>query len=74
MTETLRRLFLKPGADHNSRLIKELTKVGELALMLERETKSSYVFRLYNMREGGKLEELNIRLWISRVGEGKKRA
>jgi tetratricopeptide (TPR) repeat protein len=72
VAEALRRLFLKPGADHYSRLIEELTKVGKLAPILEKETKSSYVFRLYNMRERDKLEELNIKLWISRVGEGEK--
>jgi hypothetical protein len=70
LAEALRRLFLKPGADHYSDFIKELEKGGKLALMFEKETESSYVFRLYNMKEGGKLDELGISLWISKVGEG----
>jgi hypothetical protein len=70
VAEGLRRLFLKPGADHHGRFVEELVKGGKLALMLERETKSSYVFRLYNMKEGGKLDELGISLRISKVGEG----
>jgi len=70
VAEALRRLFLKPGADRHSRFVEELTKVGKLALELEKETESSYVFRLYNMKEGGGLKELGIELWISKVGEG----
>ena len=72
VAEALRRLFLKPGADHHSDFIKELEKGSKLALMFERETESSYVFRLYNMKEGGKLDELGISLRISKVGEGEK--
>jgi hypothetical protein len=72
VAEALRRLFLKPGADHHSDFIKELEKGNKLALMFERETESSYVFRLYNMKEGGKLDELGISLRISKVGEGEK--
>ena len=34
VAEALRRLFLKPGADHYSRLVEELTRGGKLALML----------------------------------------
>jgi hypothetical protein len=45
-------------------------KSGKLALMLERETKSAYVFRFYSMKEGGKLVDLGIELWISKVGKG----
>jgi hypothetical protein len=71
VAEALRRLFLKPGADHYSHLVEELTKGGRLALMLEKEAESSYVFRLYNMKESGELVELGIELWISKVGEGK---
>jgi hypothetical protein len=68
--ETLRRLFLKPGADRHSQLVEELTKGGRLALMFEKETKSAYVFKLYNMKEGGGLVDLGVELWIAEVGEG----
>ncbi len=70
VAEALRRLFLKPGADHYSDFVKELEKGGKLALMFEKETESSYVFRLYNMKEGGELDELGISLWIAKVGKG----
>jgi len=76
VAETLRRLLLKLGADHYSRFVEELAKVGKLALMLEKETKSkktkSYVFKLYRIEEGGGLEELGVRLSIIEVGEGKR--
>ncbi|MFZ8808714.1 MAG: hypothetical protein ACO2PN_11505 [Pyrobaculum sp.] len=72
VAEALRRLFLKPGADHYSRFIKELKEGGKLALMLENEAESSYMFKLYNMKEGSKLDELGIELWISKVGEGEE--
>ncbi len=72
VAEALRRLFLKPGADHYGRFVEELTKGGRLALMFEKETKSAYVFRLYNMKEGGGLVDLGIKLWISKVGEGER--
>jgi hypothetical protein len=69
--EAPRRLFLKPGADHYHSFVEELTKVDKLALMLERETKSSYVFRLFRPEEGGGLKELEgVRLRIEKVGEG----
>ena len=68
--EALRRLFLKPGADHYNRFVEEFTKGGKLALMLEEETKSSYVFKLFRLEEGGRLEELGVRLSIRKVGEG----
>ncbi len=71
VAEALRRLFLKPGADHYRGFVEELTKGGRLALMFERDNESSYVFRLYNMKESGELVELGIELWISKVGEGK---
>jgi hypothetical protein len=71
VAEGLRRLFLKPGADHYSRLIKELTKGGKLALMPEK-AKSAYVFRLYRVEEGGGLEELGVKLRISKVGAGEE--
>jgi len=71
VAEALRRLFLKPGADHYRGFVEGLTKGGRLALMLERENESSYVFRLYNMKESGELVELGTELWISKVGEGK---
>jgi hypothetical protein len=71
VAEALRRLFLKPGADHNRGFIEELAKSGRLALMLEKETES-YVFRLYRLEEGGKLVELEgVKLSIREVGEGK---
>ncbi|NAZ33302.1 MAG: hypothetical protein GU356_03270 [Pyrobaculum sp.] len=70
LAEGLRRLFLKPGTDHYSDFIKELEKGGKLALELEKETESSYVFKLYNMKEGGKLDELGISLWIAKMGKG----
>ncbi len=38
--------------------------------MFDRETKSAYVFRLYNMKESGGHEELGIELWMSKVGKG----
>jgi hypothetical protein len=70
VAEAFRRLFLKPGADRYRGFVEELTKGGKLALMFDRETKSAYVFKLYNMREGGGLVDLGIELWISKVGEG----
>jgi hypothetical protein len=66
--EALRRLFIKPGADYHRDFVEELTKVGKLALMLEKKTKSSYVFRLFRLEEGGGLKELGIRLSIKEVG------
>jgi hypothetical protein len=68
--EAFRRLFLKPGADHYRDFVEELAKVGKLALMLEDKTESSYVFRLYNMKEGGELVELGVKLRIWKTGEG----
>jgi len=71
VAEAFRRLFLKPGADRYRGFVEELTKGGKLALELEKETKSSYVFKLYRLEEGNKLKELEgVKLWISRVGEG----
>jgi hypothetical protein len=70
--EGLRRLFLKPGADRYRGFVEELTKGGRLALMLERRTKTSYVFKLYNMKEGGGLVDLGTELWIAKVGEGER--
>jgi len=71
VAEALRRLFLKPGADHHRGFV-ELLRNGKLVLIFDRETESSYVFRLYNVKEGGKLDELGIELWISKVGEGEE--
>jgi len=71
IAEALRRLFLKPGADRYRGFV-ELLKGGGLALELERETKTSYVFKLYRLEEGGGLEELGIKLRISKVGEGEE--
>ncbi|MFZ8840331.1 MAG: PaRep2b protein, partial [Pyrobaculum sp.] len=69
--EGLRRLFLRPGADHYGRLFEELTKSGKLALMLEK-AKSAYVFRLFRVEEGDGLKELGVRLKIEKVEEGEK--
>jgi len=69
VAEAFRRLFLKPGADHYSDFIKLLGS-SKLALMLEDKTESSYVFKLYKLEEGGGLEELSVKLRISKVGEG----
>jgi len=66
-TEALRRLFLKPGAEYYRGFVEELVKGGRLALELEKETKSAYVFKLYNMKEGGGLEELGAKLRIEKV-------
>ncbi len=68
VAEVLRRLFLKPGADHYRGFVEELAKGGKLALMLEDKTKSSYVFKLYRLEEGG-LKELGVELRIAKVGE-----
>jgi len=68
IAEALRRLFLKPGADYYSRFV-ELLGSGKLALMLEGETEKSLMFKLFRLKEGGGLEELGIRLKISKVGE-----
>jgi hypothetical protein len=70
VAEALRRLFLKPGADRYRGFVEELAKGGRLALTLERKTKTSYVFSLYNMKEGGGLVDLGIELWIAKVREG----
>jgi tetratricopeptide (TPR) repeat protein len=73
VAEALRRLFLKPGADHHRGLVEELTKGGKLALELaEEKTKKTkyYVFRLYRVEEGGGRKELDVRLRISKVGKG----
>jgi len=71
VAEALRRLFLKPGVEHHSGLVEELTKVGKLALMPEK-TKSSYVFRLFRLEEGGGLVDLGIKLRISKVEKGER--
>jgi hypothetical protein len=71
VAEGLRRLFLKTGADHHRGFVEELTKGGKLALMFDRETESSYVFRLYRVEEGGGPVDLGIELWISKVGKRK---
>ena len=88
VAETLRRLFLKPGAEYYSRLIEELTKGSKLALELEekktKEKTESYVFKLFKLEEGGGLKELGIKLkienderayftpWSSRMWRGGK--
>jgi hypothetical protein len=69
VAEALRRLFLKPGADRYRGFVEELTKGGKLALMFEKETKSSYVFKLFRLEEGGP-EELGVKLRIAKVEEG----
>jgi len=70
VAEALRRLFLKPGADHYHSLVEELTKGGRLALELKSRDETFYVFRLYRIEEGGGPKELGIRLSIRKVGEG----
>jgi len=69
VAEALRRLFLKPSADHYHGFVEELARGGKLALMLEKEAESSYVFKLYNMKESGELEELGAKLRIEKVEE-----
>jgi hypothetical protein len=70
VAEALRRLFLKPGADRYRGFVEEPAKGDRLALMLERGDKSSYVFRLFRLEEGGKLVELEgVRLSIKEAGE-----
>ncbi len=64
VAEALRRLFLKPGADHYRGFVEELTKGGKLALELEN------VFRLFRLEEGGGLKELGVKLKIGKVGKG----
>ncbi len=70
VAEAFRRLFLKPGADHYRGFVEELTRGGKLALMLDRKTESSYVFRLYRVEEDGGLKELGVKLRIAKVREG----
>jgi hypothetical protein len=72
VAEAFHRLFLKPGADRYRGFV-ELLGSGRMALMLEDKTKSSYVFKLFRLEEGGKLVELEgVKLRISKVGEGEK--
>jgi hypothetical protein len=68
VAEALRRLFLKPGADHLYSFVEELKKGGKLALELERGGESSYVFRLFRLEED-RPEELGIKLRIAKAGE-----
>jgi len=72
VAEALRRLFLKPGADHHRGLVEELTKGGKLALELEekktKEKTESYVFKLFRVEEDGGLRKLGVKLRISKVG------
>jgi hypothetical protein len=60
VAEALRRLFLKPGADHHraSSRSSQRRQAGADA----EEAKSSYVFRLFRLEEGGGLKELGIKL------------
>jgi len=68
LAEAFRRLFLKPGANPYRGFVEELAKGGRLALMFEKETDSSYVFRLYRIEEGGKFVELEgVKLRIAKV-------
>jgi hypothetical protein len=68
IAEALRRLFLKPGANYYRGFVEELTKSGRLVLELDKESKSTYVFKLYN-EEGGGLKELGVKLKIHKLGE-----
>jgi hypothetical protein len=71
VAEALRRLFLKPGADHYHGFVEELTKVDKLALILERETKTTLVFKLFRLEEGNGYKELEgVKLRITKVREG----
>jgi hypothetical protein len=71
LAKALRRLFLKPGADYHRGFVQELTKVDKLALILERETKTTLVFKLFRLEEGGGHKELEgVKLRIEKVGEG----
>ncbi len=72
VAEALRRVFLKPGADRHRGFVEELATGNRLALMFEKETKTSYMFKLYRLEEGGGLKELGIELWIAKVGEGEE--
>jgi hypothetical protein len=71
VAEALRRLFLKPGADHYCSLV-ELLGSSKLALELEekktKEKTESYVFRLFRVEEDGGLRKLGVKLRISKVG------
>jgi hypothetical protein len=76
IAEALRRLFLRPGADHYSRFV-ELLRGGKLALELEKAEKGTdtkkktdtYLFKLFRL-EGGKPVELKgIKLRIERMEE-----
>jgi hypothetical protein len=68
VAEAFRRLFLKPGANHYRGFVEELAKGGRIALMFEKETDSSYVFRLYRLEEDGKFVELEgVKLRIAKV-------
>ncbi len=68
VAETLRHLFLKPGADHYGRFVEGLAKGGKLALMFEKGGESSYVSRPFRVEKGGGLKELGVRLSIREVG------
>ncbi len=70
VAEALRRLFLRPGADHYRNFVK-LLEGGGLALIEEEKTDTSLVFKLFRLEEGGRLAELEgVRLRIEKVGEG----
>ncbi len=78
IAEALRRLFLKPGADHHSYFL-EFLGSGKLALEFKEENTNeeektkkneSYVFRLFRLEEGGGFKELEgVRLSIKKVRE-----
>jgi len=73
VTEAFRRLFLKPGVEHHSGLVEELAKGGRLALELENKTKTSLMFKLFRLEEGGKFVKLEgVKLRIEKVGEGER--
>ncbi len=70
VAEAFRRLFLKPGVEHHSGLVEELAKGGRLALELENKTKTSLMFKLFRLEEGGKFVKLEgVKLRIEKVGE-----
>jgi hypothetical protein len=73
VAEAFRRLFLKPGVEHHSGLVEELAKGGRLALELENKTKTSLMFKLFRLEEGGKFVKLEgVKLRIEKVGEGER--
>ncbi len=68
--EALRRLLLRPGADHYRNFV-ELLGSGRLVLMPEK-AKSSHTFKLFRLEEGDGLVVLGIKLRIHKVRRGEQ--